>query len=212
MNPSILPDLNYYEPGVTANVTGNPGNPNFQTFCVEGSEYIYQNRTYDVTLQQSSLYGGLLGPKALTVGAALLYYDFAKGLFTGAGGVPSYNYLNTAGGRTGDAGKLQDAIWWLMGGQESQTYNSVNTYEHWINGLLGVHAFDANSSLAHPIDVSVLSLWEHGGAYTTAGADQDQLILTGNQGYSPVPDGGTTVALLGLAMSGLGFFSRKLRK
>ena len=202
-------DLQYYVPGTTMNVTTDPVHPNFQTFCVEGSEYIYQNTTYAYTIQQHSMYNGLgqgnNNGVNLTVGAAALYYEFARGIL-GTGSLPSYNYT---GARTTSAGLLQNAIWWLMG-QEGQGYTPLNPYEQYINNTFGSTAFADNNGL---IPVAVLSLWVPGEVDTTAGAEQDQLILTGKLtgDLLPVPDGGLTVGLLGLALSGLGFFSRKHR-
>src|SRR6266850_6117964 len=61
----------YYDP--VARNQDSIGTPNFQTFCVEGSEYIYPNSTYDVTVGQITMFGG----KTLNKGAAWLYAEFA---------------------------------------------------------------------------------------------------------------------------------------
>ena len=226
MDNSLSPDLNPYlahYASVALNqysgsIPSSPTTPNFQTFCVEGSEFIYPNTVFDVSLGQVTQFGGG-SPTSLTVGAAYLYYAFAKGLFNGVGISPNYNYANVfsgsfPNGRDTSAGQLQNAIWWLMG-QEGQVYNAANPYEYLVQNHIA-SPFALNSSLANPISVSVLSLWattpddvSHIGDPNYA--RQDQLILTGDQGFNLVPDGGLTVAMLGMAFSTLAYFNRKQR-
>ena len=178
------------------------GQPNIQTFCVEGAEHIYPDTAYDVTTGTYTRYTGT----ELTVGAAWLYFEFATGQL-------SYNY---GAGRTTSADQLQRTIWALMG-QEGQTLANTATDPYTIMVLsefgssdptLDTGAFAPNGS-QYP--VSVLRLWAHGdvGNEYAPNAMQDQLILTADP---PVPDGGMTVALLGMALTGLGVVSRKIRK
>jgi hypothetical protein len=199
----VTPDLNQYLQ-YYADVTKNQvaATPNFQTFCVEGSEYIYPNATYNATVGQMTLMSGT----HLSVGAAYLYYQFATGAL-GTGGLPGYNYNPLT--RTATAGLLQNAIWYYMG-QESQTYNSSNPYENWVQNHVA-NPFADNTSLANPISVSVLNLWA-GAPGDASGKRQDQLILTGKQGFDQVPDGGLTAALLGIALAGLGVIRRRIQK
>ena len=102
-------------------------------------------------------------------------------------------------------------------GQEGQTLANTATDPYTIMVLsefgssdptLDTGAFAPNGS-QYP--VSVLRLWAHGdvGNEYAPNAMQDQLILTADP---PVPDGGMTVALLGMALTGLGVVSRKIRK
>ena len=193
-NTVVTADLAFYSP-LAMNQYAS-ATPNFQTFCVEGNEYIYPNTLYDVTLGQKTVYGNTV----LTVGAAYLYYEFATGGFNGTGGLPTYNY---GAGRSTSADQLQKAIWWLMG-QEGQVYNAANPYELLVNNKYGAAAFTANNS---SIPVSVLNLWVPGADYTEAGARQDQLILTGR-----VPDGGLTVLMLGMSFVGLSALRRGTQK
>jgi hypothetical protein len=205
INNNSSPDLNAYM-AYYADVAKNlvSGSVNFQTFCVEGAEYIYPDTTYDLTnpLGSSTIFSGT----ELTVGAAYLYYQFATG------NLSDYNYADTGAGRETSADLLQKALWYYMG-QENQVYDASNPFEVLANttfasyGTLG--AFEANQGL---ISVSVLSLWSTDFQVgDPLGKRQDQLILTGAQGYSlaPVPDGGTTVGLLGMALTSLGIFRRK---
>jgi hypothetical protein len=222
VGPAMVSYLSHYA-SVALNqyagsVPSSPTTPNFQTFCVEGSEFIYPNTVFDVSLGQITQFGGG-NPKNLTIGAAYLYYAFSKGLFNGVGIMPAYDYANAfnlafPNGRDTSAGQLQNAIWWLMG-QESQVYTASNPYEYLVQNHIA-NPFAYNSSLANPISVSVLSLWattpdqlSHVGDANYA--RQDQLILTGDQGFNLVPDGGLTVAMLGFAFSTLAFFSRRNR-
>jgi hypothetical protein len=199
-SPDLNPYLGYYAAGAINQVSGALNQPSFQTFCVEGGENIYANSTYDISLGSSTVFSGT----PLSAGAAFLYYEFAKGTLVG------YDYATTVAARKADADKLQRAIWWLMG-QEAQTYTASNPYM-----LLAVTTFGsqaaalaANSSLATPISVSVLSLWVPGQVGNPAGKRQDQLILTGDQGYN-TPDGGMTIAFLGMAMTGLAALRRRI--
>ena len=149
----------------------------FQTFCVERGEYLTPSTTYDVTLNNITLFTGV----RLTVGAAYLYQQFATGQL-------NYDYADSpAGSRTTgsfqSAYYLQHAIWFYMG-----EYNEVgNPYEQQVNGLfanpfapdIGVH------------NVSILNLWTPGQSHDQQHAFQDVLI------YSPVPE--PAAALLALA-------------
>jgi VPDSG-CTERM motif len=163
------------------------GSLNFQTFCVEGSEFISTNTTYNVALNDHSV----LSNNYLTLGAAWLYSQFAQGSLSG------YNY---GANRTTTADQLQRAIWHYMGGQEGQGgYDSSNPFEVAAKNFFGSDA-NANATAGlNNFGVWVLNLTIGSNNY------QDQLI------YNPsVPDGGTTVMLLGLALVGL-FAGRKLR-
>ena len=102
----------------TANPTGVPGlvdGVSFQTFCVEYSEHIYLNQSYDAVVNIKAMNGGvapagtgdLLDPKT-----AFLYDAFLDGELT------TYGYNYTPGSdRSASAGALQDVIWYLEGEQ-----------------------------------------------------------------------------------------------
>jgi hypothetical protein len=187
----------------------------FQTFCVEGTEYINANSTYSATYNTVTVKGGV----ALTQGAAWLYSQFATdGNFNG---IATYNYdhggLNPAA-RRNSANDLQLALWLLMGGQESTT-------------LANVYTRSSDGSHNYFMDAAINKFGSFAGADTTAatvgydgvyvmnlyGADgtpaQDQLVYN-NNGNIPnvVPDGGMTVTLLGMGMTGLAFVSRRMRR
>jgi hypothetical protein len=116
-----------YVPGKTSGI-GGAGAPNFQSFCVETTEYVsVPSGAYQVVLNTGAVYGdgggnGSFDP--LSVGAAWLYYQFQLGTLT------NYNYdgLHTAqfASRAAAAADLQKAIWWLEGesGGDSTAYYS----------------------------------------------------------------------------------------
>ena len=175
----VLAQLGVYSP-FTMNQGGYAHS--FQTFCVERNEYLAANTTYDVNLNNVTVFTG----DPVSAGAAYLYQQFATGAL-------NYNYANTGGGRTtGVYGEiwLENAIWYLMNpvlyaGQAS------NPYVLQANAALGgVAAAFAPDHGAH--GVSVLNLWAPGQPHDPAHAYQDVLIYTG------VPEP-TTVALLALA-------------
>jgi hypothetical protein len=217
--------LPYYSSVASNQWTASGTTPNFQTFCVEGSEYIYSNTAAYVSIGQQT---HVSTNTTLTQGAAWLYAMFASGqlnssLFssfglTGPAYANSYDYSNTAPGtRYNSALNLQYTIWALMG-QEGKTLGNTSTdiYTQLVLAKFGsaANALLANASSGN-YNVAVLSLW--GGAMTiggdvnTSNPMQDQLILTGAApAPASVPDGGATLMLLGGSVGLLGFLKRKL--
>jgi hypothetical protein len=157
----------------------------FQTFCVEKSEYIYPNSTYQVEISDATRYTG----KSLTLGAAWLYYEFATG------GLAGYDYSSTRS----TALALQNAIWWLMGSQ-SQPANNLFVTETMAEFGTTAEALKANNGT---YGVSVLNMWASGGLDRQGYQRQDQLVLT------HVPDSGTTAGLLGLGCGGIALLVRR---
>src|SRR5262249_13173839 len=72
-SPDLASYIANYAPAAQNQVAG--AIPSFQTFCVEGNEYIYPNTTYDVTFNGVTEYTGT----TLSKGAAYLYSQFASG-------------------------------------------------------------------------------------------------------------------------------------
>jgi len=163
-------------------------NGGFETFCLETNEYFNPGSTYNYGISQGAIHGGISGgdPDLISRGTAWLYLQFAHGTLFG------YDYhLNASGDAS--AAALQATIWYLEG--EGGTANSaflslvqshVSNYTADNNGFYGVGA---------------LNLWDANG-----NPAQDQLILTRG-----VPDGGTTVMLLGAALGVLGMARRFLK-
>lgn len=168
----------------------------FQTFCVEGGEYIYPYPTkYDAVISRNAIQGGV-GPTgdAISVGTGWLYSQFATMNWDAGLG---YNYST---GRSGSADLLQRAIWWLEG-EEGIAYNASNPYMAALVVKFGSKD-NAKADGGWNYGVYALNLKNP----TTGALAQDQLV------YTHVPDGGLTLMLLGLGLGGVGMVSRKLRK
>jgi hypothetical protein len=168
----------------------------FETFCIETTVDFTPGQTYTYNLSSVDSLG-----RNLTEGTAFLYYEFAKGVLSGY----DYNIANDptdAADRKADAGELQAAIWWLQG---NQTYGdgqytvptiANNAFYALAISTLGSNATSANDGI---YGVEVLQMWNANGA-----AAQNQLVL--------VPDGGMTVALLGMSLAGMCLVQFRLRK
>lgn len=170
----------------------------FETFCIEYNEHFSPGSNYNTQVSPGAIKGGNITSDPVSVGTAYLYSLFATGSLTG------YNYNSTT-----SAGNLQNTIWFLEGERNglpsgpliadpgtfdtlltskfgSNTANwTADSYNGWTAASFGVAALNMGTSPTFP--------------------NQDQLIYVG------VPDGGTTLILIGLAMSGLAFFRRKMR-
>lgn len=164
--------LPYYSP-LAQNVGGTSGT--FQTFCLEKTEQVYANTTYDVVLNSKTQFGGV----PLSKGAAYIYFHFATG------NLADYNYGTGVG-----AAELQQTIWWLMG----QSSFVSNPFSQAVVTTLGLDALVANDG-AYP--VQVMNLWGVGHTEQQGYSAQDQLVLTGHM----VPDPAVTFLLLSLSFS-----------
>ena len=173
----------------------------FQTFCVEGAEYIYPYATiYNATLNTKAVWGSMPGTgDPISVGTGWLYKQFATGSWeTGL----SYDYSNP--GRSGAGSSayfLQRAIWWLEG-EEGVNYSASNPYMAAVVAKFGSQD-NAKADGAWDYEVWALNLTNP----STGAVAQDQLVY-----MHVVPDGGLTLMLLGLGLGGVGLVSRKLRK
>ncbi len=156
-------------------------NGGFETFCTEVAVVFYPTLTYSYTLSDLDSDG-----RALTEGAAFLYYEFAIGNLTG------YNYFD-APARVGDAVELQVAIWAFQGNQSFPGYPPAATDPFYNLAIDALGANDANSPNDGRYPVDMLQLW-YG---TTAGQNQLVYIPT-----IPIPDSGSTAGMLTLACSG----------
>jgi len=177
----------------------------FQTFCVEGGEYVAQPMkiTVSTTFVDEStgavtgsgshaVKGGLTYGDNLNPQTAYLYYQFAKGVLS------NYNY--TAGAnRNASAGSLQNAIWYLEGESSSLNAQAKLWVQDAVNAT-GV-AYQTYSPTGTPTwgntigDVRVLNM------YTLSnGLAQDQLYVI------PAP------AAIGLGMIGLGLVGWLMRR
>jgi len=162
-------------------------NGGFETFCLETNEYFNPGSTYHYGITQGAINGGVSGgnPDLISRGMAWLYLNFAHGTLAG------YNYNIGAAGDA-SAAALQATIWWL----EGEGANPNNTFSTLVTSVSNYTA-DNNGFYG----VGVLNLWDDNN-----NPAQDQLILTRG-----VPDGGTTVMLLGAALSVPGMARRFLK-
>ena len=184
---SLNPISMGYSPLAMANVGHGLG---FETFCIEYNEEFVPGGTYNYTISQAAIHGGIPGGSdPLSLGTAWLYLNFAEGLLTG------YDFTNGAN-RTTNAGQLQDTIWWLEG--ERPDPGAGNSFRN----LVITHFGSAANAMADNngfYGVAVLNLY-----YLDGSLAQDQLLL--------VPDSGTTAVLLGAGLLGLFLFHRKVTR
>lgn len=195
-----LIDLNAYDAskktkdyGVNLGAYGS-----FQTFCMEIGEHIYPfPNTYNVSLSDAAIEGGV-GPSgdALSAATAYLYYEFARGTLSGF----DYTKRGTApGSKSGD---LQKAIWYLeaeTGGVANAFVTAANTALAAMSIPVGANNAKGNGELYFPVKVMNVTDAQ-GNRY------QDGLVVVG------VPDGGTSLLLLGVGVGSLAFVSRRWRK
>ena len=173
--------------------TGNIGNfdPSFQTFCIERTESAVIPAFFVVG--SAAVLGGPGGsPDPISMGTAWLYSQFARGTLSGYFG----------GTRLAQAVLLQNAFWAL---------------EDDIAAPVGNPYYDAAMLNGGKTSAPVGAM----GVYTLINFDtadhRDAFIRTGatdgrKQDYLYfVPDGGTTLMLLGGALMGLGALRRKFR-
>ncbi|MCX6880721.1 MAG: hypothetical protein NTW21_43980 [Verrucomicrobia bacterium] len=192
---------------------------NFQTFCIEYNEHFYwAPATYTSAVSSAAIRGGVPGGEdPVSVGTGWLYSQFAQGLLKDNLG---NNYFTT-GSRYTNAGDLQNAIWWLegeIGGNLSGNkyimaaaaalgVSSTVPKTSPLEGGTGLAADSLNGRNAAWFGVHALNLGPFEG---NPAVSQDQLIYqkTGNQ----IPDGGATLLLLGLSLSGMGALQRRMRR
>jgi hypothetical protein len=170
----------------------------FDSFCIEKNEYFTPDGTYfvETPLDMSADKGGV-GATAhgdpVSVGTAWLYSNFARGQLTG------YVY-----GSYLSANELQNAIWMLEGEID---VNAGNAFYSLASSTLGTSVLTTDA-VDGQYGVWAMNLWtaresNGNGGYSYSGYVQDQL-------YYRTPDGGLTIALVGLALGGLAVLRRRM--
>lgn len=123
---------NNYVESLTKDVAGITNS--FQTFCVETTEYINSNTTYNVTISNSIISGGAGASnlKYVSLGTASLCSQFATG------GLAKYGYIYNSGGA--QTANLQNAIWMLerRNGVFAQSVHSGHVGCYWLDVCLRV--------------------------------------------------------------------------
>jgi hypothetical protein len=192
-NSSLNWLLGGYKEDVTKNVLLTTST--FETFCLEKSEYISFGTGYFATIDSAAIGGGTDsgnvigdGKDTLSIGAAWLYYNFAKGSLTG------YNYPDTGGTRASSAGTLQQTIWYLEGEQTILPTN--HTFYDQAVAYASSISKDVKADNDR-ISVAVLNLWNNA-AHTSLA--QSQIIVT------PIPG---ALLLFGSGLIGLVGLRRK---
>ncbi len=165
----------------------------FSTFCLEKDENLSTSGTYVGNLNDKALAGGVNTNSGdpISLGTAWLYYQFAKGTLAGyAYGTPAYDAAEIAA-RKASATDLQNAFWILEEEQAAGANPFIALAAAALNtNLAGLQA-DANGAYG----VKAINLFTANGEYR-----QDILVL---------PDGGTTLVMLGGGVLGLALLRRR---
>jgi len=159
----------------------------FQTFCIESHVDLDVNLNYNYTKGQTDHSGN-----TLKLGTAWLFEQFDLGT------LPGYEHNVT------QAGLLQGAIWFFQGQTANPASDAsgyqINTSNPYVIDAMTALGASAGNSSSGAFGVVVLQL-DHPSDRTVG---QDLL------GIVPVPDGGATIALLGLALVGFESLRRRL--
>lgn len=180
-------------------------NGTFNSFCIEHNEFVSLGGTYTYSITGGAIAGGYTGATAgtdpISIGTAYLYRKFIDNTLAG--------YTHAANPAVFDANafnsqnNLQNAIWWLEG-ELGVTQNNL-TYAYASNPFL-IAAKSALAPLGTFADLQANANGAYGvyamNMYNANGTKaQDQLIV--------VPDGGMTLAMLGMACASFGLLRRK---
>lgn len=167
----------------------------YASFCLEINEVFSPGVTYNAVLNNAAVNGGTGSPTVgfdvLSIGTAFLYEQFALGKLEGFAGT-NFKY-----GDTNWAEKLQKTIWWLENEHDGADY-----YYNYFETLFSLAGITDPRADYTGSAVKVLNLTEVVDGQIIK--RQDQLVYLGS-----VPDGGATVALLGLSMGGIALLRRK---
>ena len=168
-------------------------NGTFKTFCIERIEYIGFNTPYNYSISGGAMQGGVSGgnPDPISFGSAYLYNQFRVGALAGYSSASSTDQTN-----------LQEAFWMLEG---EITYKA-NVYIAAAKSTLSVTDAQMIADGNGIYGVKAMNVTTLAG-----GIAQDQLIKipVGPDNFTPVPDGGTTFAMLGMACASCGLIRRK---
>jgi len=182
----------------------------FETFCIEYNEHFSPGGVYNVQVNPNgqALKGGLTVGDYVSVGSAYLYSLFAQGALTG------YDYNSSA-----SAGNLQNTIWFLESEQmglpsgpfiaNPGTFNSLLIAEFGNNPAAWIADSATSLTLRSAVTAASYGVTALNMGPSPTFPNQDQLVYLGG-GRQDVPDGGTTLMLLGVAVGGMSLLRRKL--
>lgn len=186
---------------------GATSSGSYWTFCLESSEQFRSDKIYYAEGAPGSSTTSTADP--ISAATAYLFEAFVTGNLSGFGFAPA------------DGRRLQKMIWFLE--EESGGYTDPASQDAALWGIVTAEFGDLAGARSHyaGADVGVLQLTKFDGAGrdNLAGtARQDQLVLWKPQFSppppppsgegNPVPDGGTSLLLLSLALGGLGWIRR----
>jgi hypothetical protein len=173
----------------------NSGALGFGTFCVDRNTDIKVPGTYTGVVDPN---GVTSSGNHISLGTAWLFKQFATGVLNYYSYTPGYTGSNNHNiwKRADSAYFLQLAIWYLEGTYGYQD-PSVNPFLNLVKGQFGtLLAAEGNANGAY--GVGVLNLYSR-----TGGKVQPMLTL--------LPDGGSALILLGMALSSMAVIARKFR-
>jgi hypothetical protein len=168
------------------------GFPSFQTFCIEIQHEFSLGGTYDYTLGQDTHGAPPAGaaPK-LNLGTAWLYSQFGRGAIT----ITS----------TTQAGEFQAALWYFQ--DQGVNPNGAFSGPGFLDGNPGNAYTDAAITALTGMGLDAMDA--SNGRFGTQIIESSSANGAPAQDWLQVPDGGTTVVLLGMGLMGLVLVSRR---
>jgi len=166
-------DLQWVLKSYDKSTSGIGGGKDFQSFCLETTEYLDLGSTYDVTLDTKAIKGSAPGGSdPISVGTAWLYHNFQKQTlvpYTWEPGTIEVPNPQVADKREISAQDLQNAIWWL----EDEAGGVRNNYVTLAETALGLDDTTIKYDNKGRFAVEVLNLWTQGHVGDTTSVNPD---------------------------------------
>jgi hypothetical protein len=195
---ALLPNSGY---ATATKATGTGYTPDgFQTFCLERGEFL--DSPVDFVVNDEAVAGGGNGGTSgdqggdvISVGTAWLYHLFATGVLAG------YDYTVGSAGRKADAKVLQEAIWSLEDELGNPSSGSNYYYDLAVNHFGSIAGAEANNTSGG------YGVWVLNNTEPVTGTTRQDMLYFDGVGQL-VPDAGTSLVLLGLALGSLSVLPR----